>query len=207
MSPHFTPCTLSFWKCSGTHVCITNKYAYPELNLIMNCAGTSSADAGGTLMEKSKDKKERRQSAPLPVSTAASIQVARSAANAVISNVLQQLANPQREATEMDTGNGTAEPKVTASGSGIAGSSTGGAGTAGSANLSGAGTAGSSGTAGTAGAEQLSAGKAAPYRNFHGDNEAVAGSGNGIVFTSARYKNIKTQRQHTCSVSSLMIFR
>ena len=86
-------------------------------------------------MEKSKDKKERRQSAPLPVSTAASIQVARSAANAVIGNVLQQLANPQREATEMDTGNGTAEPKVTASGSGIAGSSTGGAGTAGSANL------------------------------------------------------------------------
>jgi hypothetical protein len=148
-------------------------------------------------MEKNKDKTERRQSAPLPVSTAATIQVARSAANAVISNVLQQLANPQREASEMDTsGNGTAEPKVIASGSGTAGSSAGGSGTAVFANPPGSGTAGSSdGIAGTAGAAQLSAGKAAPYRNFHGENEAVAGSGNGIVFTSARYKNIKTQRQ------------
>ena len=147
-------------------------------------------------MEKNKEKKERRQSAPLPVSTAATIQVARSTANAVISNVLQQLANPQREASEMDiSGNGTAEPKVIASGSGTAGSSAGGTGTAGSVNLPGTGTAGSSGTTGTAGQAQLTAGKAAPYRNFHGENEAVAGSGNGIVFTSARYKNIKTQRQ------------
>jgi hypothetical protein len=77
-------------------------------------------------MEKNKEKKERRHSAPLPVSTAATIQVARSAANAVISNILQQLANPQREASEMDTsGNGTAEPKVIASGSGTASSSAG----------------------------------------------------------------------------------
>ncbi len=72
-------------------------------------------------MEKNKEKKERRHSAPLPVSTAATIQVARSAASALISNDLQQLANPQREASEMDTsGNGTAEPKVIASGSGTA---------------------------------------------------------------------------------------
>jgi hypothetical protein len=103
----------------------------------MNCAGTSSADAGGTLMEKNKEKKERRHSAPLPVSTAATIKVARSAANALISNVLQQLANPQQEASEMDSsGNGTAKPKVIASGSGTAGPSAGGSGTAGSANHS-----------------------------------------------------------------------
>jgi hypothetical protein len=188
LTSSFSGLKQSFWTISGKLVCITNKYAYPELNLIMNCAGTSSADAGGTLMEKNKEKKERRHSAPLPVSAAATIQVARSASNALISNVLQQLANPQREASEMDTsGNGTAEPKVIASGSGTAGPSAGGSGTAGSTNPIGSGTAGSSvEDAGTAGAAQLSAGKAAPYRNFHGDDEAVAGSGNGIVFTSAR---------------------
>jgi hypothetical protein len=65
-----------------------------------------------------------------------------------------------------------------------------------SAASAGSGTAGSNdGTAGTAGAVLMNAGKAAPYRNCHGDDDAVAGSGNGIVFTSARYKNVKTQRQ------------
>ena len=122
-------------------------------------------------MERSKEKKERRSSLPLPTPTAATNQGARIAANNIISNVLQQLA-PRQEVADMDTsGSGTAEPKPD------------GAGTAGTAKASGSGTAGNtrgrSGTAGSAAAasggisEQEQAATAptqAPYRNFHQDN-------------------------------------
>jgi hypothetical protein len=147
-------------------------------------------------MERSKEKKERRSSLPLPTPTAATNQGARIAANNIISNVLQQLA-PRQEVADMDTsGSGTAEPKPD------------GAGTAGTAKASGSGTAGNtrgrSGTAGSAAAasggisEQEQAATAptqAPYRNFHQDNAPVAGSGSETIFTTARYRNIKTQRQ------------
>jgi hypothetical protein len=69
---------------------------YPELNLILNCAGTSSADAEDSAI--SKQKEERHHSAPLPVATAATAQAARSTANAVISNVLQRAIVPQQDA-------------------------------------------------------------------------------------------------------------
>jgi hypothetical protein len=42
------------------------------------------------------------------------------------------------------------------------------------------------------------AGKAAntaPHRNFHRDDELVAGAENSTIFTTARYKNINTQHQ------------
>jgi hypothetical protein len=148
-------------------------------------------------MERSKEKAERRHSAPLPAPTAATNQGARLTANAIISNVLQKLA-PRQEENAMDTsGSGTAEPKHDSTG------------TAGSVRASGSGTAGTpqdrAGTAGSASAmdggssatpdQAATASKQAPYRNFHQDNEPVAGSGNGTIFTTARYKNIKTQRQ------------
>ncbi len=96
------------------------------------------------------------------------------------------------------TGSGTAEPKISTDGSGTAGSSAGtGSGTAGLSTAGGSGTAGNDpippGTA--AGAAPTVAGSSAPYRNFHHDDEPVAGSGNSTIFTTARYKNIKTQRQ------------
>jgi hypothetical protein len=97
----------------------------------------------------------------------------------------------------MDTsGIGTAKPKMNVDGTGTAGSSEGGSGTAGTANTAGSGTAGSSGVKVKKNGNALpTAGKIAPYRNFHSDDEAVPGSGNGVIFTTARYKNIKTQRQ------------
>jgi hypothetical protein len=169
----------------------------------MNCAGQSSADAEDPLMEKSKEKKkERRLSAPLPTPTAATNQGARQTANNIISNVLQQLSQPRQEESDMDTtGSGTAEPKINPVGTGTAGLAVGtGSGTAG------LGTAGGSGTAGTdpiqhgtaaadTAATASGTGSSAPYRNFHQDDEPVAGSGSSTIFTTARYKNIKTQRQ------------
>jgi hypothetical protein len=160
----------------------------------MNCAGLSSAPAEDSLMERSKEKKERHLSAPLPTPTAATNQGARLTTNN-ISNVLQQLA-PRQEVTEMDTtGSGIAEPKQD------------GTGTAGTVKASGSGTAGNtkdrSGTAGSVPAsvggtrdnpeQTATASKQAPYHNFHQDIEPVAGSGNGTIFTTARYQNIKTQ--------------
>jgi hypothetical protein len=170
-------------------------------------------------MERSKEKKERRLSAPLPATTAATIQGARQTANTIISNVLQKLA--QTPDNEMDTsGSGIAEPKPLDR-TGTAGSVSASSGTAGLAICGGSGTARNastqSGTAGTAvitasnagisgtaadsgsgaadpGAAALAA-STAPYRNFHQDEEPVAGAGNSTIFTTARYKNIKTQRQ------------
>ncbi len=187
-------------------------------------------------MERSKEKKERRLSAPLPASTAATIQGARQTANTIISNVLQKLAPPPRqEDTEMDTsGSGIAEPKFQDR-TGTAGSVSASTGTAGLAIAGGSGTAGNAptqartagnaptqaGTAGTAPSIRVvtastagisctaaasgsgasgsgtaaKAANTAPYRNFHQDEEPVAGAGNSTIFTTARYKNIKTQRQ------------
>jgi hypothetical protein len=155
-------------------------------------------------MEKSKEeKKERRLSAPLPASTAATNQGARQTANNIISNVLQKLAQPQQEDTEMDTtGTGTAEPKFSSDGSGTAGSSVNtGSGTAGPGTAGRSGTAGNASIphgaadAGAAPTVSMGAGSSTPYRNFHQDDEPVAGSGSSTIFTTARYKNIKTQRQ------------
>ncbi len=42
----------------------------PELNIILNCAGSSSAAAEDSVMSK-REKDERRHSAPLPVAIAA----------------------------------------------------------------------------------------------------------------------------------------
>ena len=85
----------------------------------MNCAGLSSAPAEDSLMERSKEKKERRSSLPLPTPTAATNQGARLAANNIISNVLQQLA-PRQEVADMDTsGSGTAEPKPDGAGTAL----------------------------------------------------------------------------------------
>jgi hypothetical protein len=72
---------------------------YPELNLILNCAGTSSVAAEDSVMSKPK-KEERRHRAPLPVATAATAQGSRSTANAVISSVLQRAIVPQQEGEE-----------------------------------------------------------------------------------------------------------
>ncbi len=92
------------------------------------------------------------------------------------------------------SGSGTAEPKfqydgsrtagsVTVSGSGTAGSTRELAGTAGLIPSTGGRAQDNSGFSGTAA-------KQAPYRNFHQGDEPVAGSGNGTIFTTARYKNI-----------------
>jgi hypothetical protein len=84
-------------------------------------------------------------------------------------------------------GHGTAGP-VIAGGSRIAGTANTQAGTAGVDPATGGvntGTAAGSGTAGNT----------AHYQNFHQDNEPVIGAGNSTIFTTARYKNIKTQRQ------------
>jgi hypothetical protein len=163
----------------------------------MNCAGLSSAPTEDSLMERSKEKKERRSSLPLPPPTAATNQGARLTANNIISNVLQQLA-PRQEVTDMDTsGSGTAEPKhddagtagtAKASGSGTAGNTKDRSGTAGSVSASVGGNPGNPEQAATVPTQ-------APYRNFHQDNAPVAGSGSETIFTTARYRNIKTQRQ------------
>jgi hypothetical protein len=99
------------------------------------------------------------------------------------------------------TGSGTAEPKINPVGTGTAGLAVGtGSGTAGLGTAGGSGTAGTdpiqhgTAAAGTA-ATASGSGSSAPYRNFHQDDEPVAGSGSSTIFTTARYKNIKTQRQ------------
>jgi hypothetical protein len=99
----------NFWSYSEVPVRIANKYAFPVLNLIMLCAGTSSAHAEESMMSK-PGKNERRHSATLPVTTAATAQQARNTANAVISSVLQQAVPTRQEAGEkMETGlSGTA---------------------------------------------------------------------------------------------------
>ena len=113
----------NFWSYSEVPARIANKYAFPDLNLIMLCAGTSSAHAEESMMSK-PGKNERRHSATLPVTTAATAQQARNTANAVISSVLQQAVPPRQEAEEkMETGlSGTAAAPMQMSGSGTAGS-------------------------------------------------------------------------------------
>jgi hypothetical protein len=93
----FTPCTLNFCRCLTILADTIMTLDYPELNLILNCAGTSSAAAEDSAISKKK-KEERRHSAPLPVATAATAQAARSTANAVISSVLQRAIVPQQDA-------------------------------------------------------------------------------------------------------------
>jgi hypothetical protein len=177
---------------------------YPELNLILNCAGTSSAAAEDSAMSKQK-KEERRHSAPLPVATAATAQAARSTANAVISSVLQRARVPQQEGEEkMDTqGGGTAPLNNDSTGNTPTTEIAGGSGTTGTAE-----TAGGSGTAGTPTqwnssrvSRESGSGTAGPvakaaYRSYHQDTEGrESGPGQDGPLTSARYKNIQMQRK------------
>jgi hypothetical protein len=72
---------------------------YPELNLILNCAGSSSAAAEDSVRSK-REKDERCHSAPLPVATAATAKTGRSTHNSVISSVLQRAIVPRQEGEE-----------------------------------------------------------------------------------------------------------
>jgi len=100
-------------------VTITLQYVYPDLKLIMNCAGISFAAAEDSIKSKS-GKTDRRHSAPLPVTTAATAQHTRSTANAVISGVLQQAITrrqaiaPRQEVEDKIevSGNGTAATRT-----------------------------------------------------------------------------------------------
>jgi len=137
-------------------------------------------------------KNERRHSATLPVTTAATAQQARNTANAVISSVLQQAVPPRQEAEEkMETGlSGTAAAPMQMSGSGTAGS--------GSNEPTQEGS-------GTAGPSRPPAAAKAVYRNYHSQEYGISnlgsgsgnnsGTGNATILTTARYKNIQTQRQ------------
>ena len=137
-------------------------------------------------------KNERRHSAPLPVTTAATAQQARNTANAVISSVLQQAIPPRQEAEEKmeTTSSGTAAVVVQQSGSGTAGS--------GSSDPIQEGS-------GTAGPSRPPPVTKAVYRNYHAQEYGISnlgsgsggsgGTGSGPVLTTARYKNIQTQRQ------------
>jgi hypothetical protein len=165
----------------------TLQYVYPDLKLIMNCAGTSSAAAEDSIMSKS-GKNDRRHSAPLPVTTAATAQHARSTPNAVISGVLQQAIAPRQSTAPRQEG----EDKMEVSGNGTAAThnTEGGSGTAGPE------TAWSSSRA----SRETGHGSATPiekaeYRNYHleGDGSAAESAGSGSL-TTARYKNIQTQR-------------
>jgi hypothetical protein len=88
----FTLCTLNFYLYLLAHANTILILDSPERYLTMNYAGLSSAPAEDSLMERSKEKKERRLSAPLPTPPAATNQGARLTANNIISNVLHQLA-------------------------------------------------------------------------------------------------------------------
>jgi hypothetical protein len=165
---------------------------YPELSLILNCAGTSSAAAEDSAMSKQK-KEERRHSAPLPVATAATARAARSTANAVISSVLQRARVPQQEGEEkMDTHGGGAAPlnndpndnTPTTDNAGESGT----AGTPTQWNSSRVSRESGSGTAGPV--------AKAAYRSYHQDIEGCrSGPGQDGPLTSARYKNIQMQRK------------
>jgi hypothetical protein len=135
-------------------------------------------------------KNERRHSAPLPVTTAATAQQARNTANAVISSVLQQAVPPRQEAEEkMETASsGTAAVPMQTSGSGTAGS--------GSSEPTQEGS-------GTAATSRPPAAAKAVYRNYHSQEYGVSnigsgnigGTANNSILTTSRYKNIQTQRQ------------
>jgi len=133
-------------------------------------------------------KNDRRHSAPLPVTTAATAQHARSTANAVISGVLQQAIASRQPTVPQQEG----EDKMEVSGNGTAATHN----TEGGSRTAGPETAWSSSRASReTGQSSATPTEKAEYRNYHleNDDSTVDSAGSGML-TTARYKNIQTQR-------------